>query len=73
VTVWRLQVPKKATEQLHPAATLQLFGYLCGTNLEVGLLLHFGREPNFYRVICENRLKHRILSHPESASINTSI
>jgi hypothetical protein len=21
-------------------------------------LLHFGREPKFYRVICENRLKH---------------
>jgi GxxExxY protein len=66
-------VETKATEQLHPAATLQLFGYLCATNLEVGLLLHFGREPNFYRVICEGRLKHRVLSHPESASTNTGI
>jgi hypothetical protein len=27
--------------------------------LEVGLLLHFGREPKFHRVVCENRLKHR--------------
>jgi hypothetical protein len=34
--------------------------YLCATKLEVGLLLHFGREPKFYRVICENRVKrHR--------------
>lgn len=49
----------KATEQLHSSGTLQLFSYLCATNLEVGLLLHFGREPKFHRVICENRLKHR--------------
>jgi hypothetical protein len=40
-------------------ATLQLFSYLCATNLEVGLLLHVGREPKFHRVVCENRLKHR--------------
>ena len=49
----------KATELLHPSGTLQLFSYLCATNLEVGLLLHFGREPHFDRVICENRFKHR--------------
>lgn len=36
-----------------------LFSYLYATNLEVGLLIHFGREPKFHRVICENRLKHR--------------
>lgn len=52
-----LVVENKAAERLHPAATAQLFGYLCATSLEVGLLLHFGREPKFYRVICENRLK----------------
>jgi GxxExxY protein len=50
----------KATEQLHPGATLQLFSYLCATSLEVGLLLHFGREPKFYRVICENRFKRHL-------------
>ena len=55
----RLVVEIKSTERLHPSGTRQLFGYLCATNLEVGLLLHFGREPQFYRVICENRLKHR--------------
>jgi hypothetical protein len=31
--------------------------YLTATALELGLLLHFGREPTFSRVICENRLK----------------
>ena len=55
----RLVVEIKSTERLHPSGTRQLFGYLCATNLEVGLLLHFGREPQFYRVICENRFKHR--------------
>ena len=53
----KLVLETKATERLHPSATRQLFSYLCGTNLEVGLLLHFGREPKFYRVICENRFK----------------
>jgi GxxExxY protein len=55
----KVVVEIKATERLHPAGNLQLFSYLCATNLEVGLLLHFGRQPKFYRVVCENRLKHR--------------
>ncbi len=55
----KLVVETKATERLHPSAQLQLFGYLCATNLEVGLLLHFGREAKFYRVICENRVKRQ--------------
>jgi len=53
----RLIIENKSTEILHPSATLQLFSYLSATKLEVGLLLHFGREPKSYRVICENRLK----------------
>jgi GxxExxY protein len=53
-------VEYKATEVLHPAASPQLFSYLCSTNLEVGMLLHFGRKPRFYRQICENRFKHRV-------------
>jgi GxxExxY protein len=55
----------KSTELLHPSATLQLFSYLCATDVEVGLVLHFGRDAKFRRVICENRLKrHR----PQSTS-----
>src|SRR5215216_4135757 len=50
----RLIVEIKATEKLHKDACRQLYNYLRATNLEVGLLLHFGREANFYRVICEN-------------------
>jgi GxxExxY protein len=55
----KLVIEIKATERLPPNGTLQLFSYLCATNLEVGLLLHFGGEPKFHRVVCENRLKHR--------------
>ena len=55
----KVVIENKATEHLSPGAHLQLFSYLCATNLEVGLLLHFGRKAKFQRVICENRLKHR--------------
>lgn len=58
----RVVVEIKATERLHPSASPQLFSYLCATTLEVGLLLHFGREPRFYRVICENTLKRHASS-----------
>ena len=53
----RLVVENKSTERLHPSTSLQLFSYLCATTFEVGLILHFGREPKFYRVVCENRFK----------------
>ncbi len=47
----------KSTETLHPDTSRQLFGYLAASTLEVGLILHFGREPKFHRVIFENRFK----------------
>ena len=55
----KLIIETKATERLPLAAGQQLFSYLCSTNMEVGLLLHFGREAKFHRVICENRFKSR--------------
>ena len=55
----RVIVDNKATERLRADTPSQLFSYLCSTNLEVGLVLHFGREPRFYRVVCENRFKLR--------------
>jgi GxxExxY protein len=53
----RVIVENKAREQLPEGSTEQLFSYLCSTNLEVGMLLHFGRKVRFHRVICENRYK----------------
>ena len=53
----KVVVEVRATEVLHRDSTRQLFSYLCSTTLEVGLLLHFGREAQFHRVLYENRFK----------------
>lgn len=50
-------VEAKAAGTLQKIAPRQLYNYLRATNLEVGLLLHFGPEPKFYRLYYENRLK----------------
>ena len=50
-----LVVETKSTRELHPAARRQLRSYLHATNLEVGLLLHFGPEPKFHREICDRK------------------
>lgn len=50
----RLVVETKSTYVLHKAAPRQLFSYLKATHLEVGLLLHFGPSPAFFRLICRN-------------------
>lgn len=47
-------VEAKATVELHSLAHRQLYSYLRNTNLEVGLLLHFGSKPNFYRLVHSN-------------------
>ncbi|MFI5309839.1 MAG: GxxExxY protein [Gemmatimonadales bacterium] len=66
----------KSTYDLPTAARRQLFNYLRASRLEVGLLLHFGPEPKFYRLICTNRVRdgstdpqdslHPSHPHPES-------
>jgi GxxExxY protein len=47
----KLIVETKATRLLPDASQRQLFNYLRATGLEVGLLLHFGPTPRFYRTI----------------------
>ena len=47
----RLVVEIKSTRLLPTAATRQLYNYLHATRMEVGLLLHFGPEPQFFRVV----------------------
>ena len=47
----RIVVEIKSTQLLSPTAKRQLFNYLRATDLEVGLLLHFGPEPKFYRLV----------------------
>jgi GxxExxY protein len=65
----KLVVETKATSDLHKSATRQLYNYLKATNLELGLVLHFGPEPRFYRVICRNRRKDPEHPAPSGASV----
>jgi GxxExxY protein len=50
----KLVVETKASSKLPESATRQLYNYLRATNLEVGLLLHFGTKASFHRQICRN-------------------
>ena len=53
----RLIIENKAGAELPRHATRQLFSYLHGTTLEIGLVLHFGPEPRFHAVVCKNDQK----------------
>ncbi len=50
----KVVVEIKSTRILHEGSVRQVANYLRATNLELGLLLHFGPRPRFYRVICTN-------------------
>jgi GxxExxY protein len=41
----------KATESIADSSKRQLLGYLCATPIQVGLLLHFGPRPRFFRYV----------------------
>lgn len=47
----RVVVEIKSTHDLAKASHRQLLAYLHGSDLEVGLLLHFGPKAEFYRTI----------------------
>jgi GxxExxY protein len=50
----------KAADSIVKEFENQILNYLKGTNCEVGLLLNFGRKPEFRRKIFENNRKVRI-------------
>jgi len=75
----RLVVEVKSTLVLHASATRQLLNYLRATELEVGLLLHFGPEPKFHRQVLSNKNKKWFSASnplpppdPRHADINTA-
>jgi GxxExxY protein len=47
----------KTSEELSPANEKQLINYLKATDIEVGLLLNFGKKPQFKRKIFSNDRK----------------
>ncbi|HRE79365.1 MAG TPA: GxxExxY protein [Flavobacterium sp.] len=53
-------VELKATEFLMDIHTAQIINYLKATPIEVGMLLNFGEEPEFKRVIYTNNRKTSI-------------
>lgn len=55
----RLVVEAKSTQDLHKFAPRQVYNYLRATRLEVGLLVHFGPEPAFYRLIHSHPVEAR--------------
>lgn len=52
-------VELKAAEYIVEAFENQLLNYLRGTDCEVGLLLNFGKKPEFKRRVFENKRKIR--------------
>jgi GxxExxY protein len=52
----------KAAEALIEEHEAQLVNYLRATDIEVGLLLNFGKKPQHKRKIFENRLKNQSIS-----------
>jgi GxxExxY protein len=50
----KVVVELKAGASLMAGAQRQLYNYLRAGRLEVGLLLHFGLEPKFYRLFNED-------------------
>jgi GxxExxY protein len=55
----KVVIEAKARELLDPDTHGQLFAGLAATDLEVGLILHFGKQARFYRLFFENRFKQR--------------
>ena len=65
-----LVVEIKSTFDLRHGARDQLYSYLRATDLEVGLLLHFGPKAKFYRVISTNAVERSARSAGSAESGN---
>jgi GxxExxY protein len=53
----KVMIELKAAESICEEHEMQLLNYLKATNIEVGLLLNFGRKPEFKRKIFSNNNK----------------
>ena len=58
-------VENKSTYMLSDADHRQLTSYLTASEIQVGLLLHFGPEPDFYRVVCTRSPKRPDPRNPQ--------
>jgi GxxExxY protein len=67
----KIVVEIKSTVDLHKSARRQVYNYLKSTNLEVGLLLHFGPKAAFYREIRSNPKNFSAESAESAESVST--
>jgi GxxExxY protein len=51
----RIILEIKSTERLSDVSKRQLRNYLAATNLELGIVLHFGPKAEYHRVLCQKR------------------
>jgi GxxExxY protein len=61
----RVIVEVKSTQRLSREDSRQLLNYLRATRWEVGLLLHFGPQPTFYRMVSTNRDSRKGINPPK--------
>jgi GxxExxY protein len=54
----------KACEHLREEHELQLINYLRATTIEIGLLMNFGKEPEFSRKIFSNKTRNKSNKNP---------
>ena len=59
----KVNVELKAAEGLVPEHEAQLLNYLKATEIEVGLLLNFGKTPQIKRQVFENAFKKSVHIH----------
>lgn len=70
----RVVVELKACRKLDPAHPAQVINCLRATDLEVGLLLHFGPRPGFQRFIATNdHPGARKLRHASASSVSSAL
>ena len=67
-----LAIEVKSTERLPPKTGRQLLNYLCATRVEVGLVLHFGPEPKFFRMVSTNQHRKKRLGSASGDSADAS-
>ena len=69
----KLVIETKAAAELHKSAPRQVYNYLKASSLEVGLLLHFGPEPAFYRLLFDSPATHCCAVSPISSRTSPSV
>jgi GxxExxY protein len=58
----------KCAAGIEPFHKVQLLHYLKATDIEVGLLFNFGKQPQFSRIVYENARKRRPIQVPEDVN-----